>query len=250
MQFILTIAVLCVGLILGSFISAWVFRLHTGRSIVRGRSTCMACETTVSWFDLIPVASFIILRGRCRSCATSISRQDPLVEVIVGALFALTYILFGFTLESALIAVAAVFLVALSVYDMRHTIIPDRFVYPFVFLGLIMALFSSASISYILAGIGSGLFFALLWFFSGGRWMGFGDAKLALGIGLFLGPALGVSAIMVAFWSGALVSLGLLAIKRMGTQEFSLKSQIPFAPFLVFGFFFALFTGISFFPWM
>ncbi|MEX0935031.1 MAG: prepilin peptidase [Candidatus Paceibacterota bacterium] len=250
MQFILTIAILCLGLIVGSFVSAWVFRLSTGRSIIYGRSACMSCNVTLRWYELVPVASFLLLRGKCRSCATSIPRQDLLLEVVMGGLFALIYVIFGLTLQSVLLALGIVFLVALSAYDFRHTIIPDQFVGPFIILGGIAAVLSPAPIEYILAGLFSGLFFVSLWFVSGGRWMGLGDGKLAVGIGLFLGPALSVSAIMFAFWAGAIVSLILLALTKWGRVEFSLKSHIPFAPFLAFGFLFALFSNISFFPWI
>lgn len=250
MQIILTIAILFLGLIVGSFISAWVFRLHTGRSIIWGRSSCMTCEATLSWYELVPLASFLVLRGKCRSCTAPISRQDPLVEVILGALFALTYIIFGLTWHALLVALSAVLLTALSVYDIRHTIIPNVYVYPFIGLAVIAALISPDPLAHLITGAGLALFFALLWLVSKGKWMGFGDAKLALGIGLLLGPALGISAIMVGFWAGALISIVLLAISKWGKERFSMSSQVPFAPFLVFGFFFVLFTGISFLPWM
>jgi prepilin signal peptidase PulO-like enzyme (type II secretory pathway) len=124
------------------------------------------------------------------------------------------------------------FYIAITIYDIRHKIIPDSLVYPAIFLSLIEF--------HLLAGATIFFFFAAVWLLSRGKAMGFGDAKLGLSIGLLLGAAIGFSAIIVAFWLGALFGLASLAIGRikpllMGVKNITMKSEVPFAPFIVLG---------------
>lgn len=240
------------GLIIGSFINVAVLRFGTGRSL-SGRSACMSCGYQLRWFDLVPVFSWIFLRGRCRRCGSRIAVQYPLVELTTGFLFAYIGAAELPLFERAYVCVAAGLLVAIAVYDMRHTIIPDAWVYAFSVLGLGYALFADGPVLLRLAaGPIAALPLLSLWAFSRGRWMGLGDAKLALGMGWFLGPAAGLISIFFAFIIGAFISVGILLplpyalsfLGRLGITalrtrptRFTMQSEVPFGPFLVASFF-------------
>ena len=142
-------------------------------------------------------------------------------------------------------AAAFSILIALSGYDLRHKIIPDQLVFAFIVLAVFSPFitstthyFGSTWIDHGVAGLTLAALFAFLWAISRGRWMGFGDAKLSLGMGLLLGLSTGVAAVMIAFWSGAIIGLLSLLLRR---TTLTMKSEIPFAPFLVLG------TAIAFF---
>jgi prepilin signal peptidase PulO-like enzyme (type II secretory pathway) len=239
------------GAAIGSFLNVVALRYNTGFT-VGGRSECFSCGKTLRWFELVPILSFIILRGKCARCKSKISFQYPVVEFLTGILFALIWsegYPFYYTL---LLALITSILMVIGVYDVKHTIIPDALVYSFIALSFIKllldnggALFSGAGITGLLAGPALFLPFFLLWFMSKGRWMGFGDAKLAFGMGWMLGLLPGISAIIFAFWIGAIAGLLMLLLKRVSRmsvhnrglflilKNLTIKSEIPFAPFLI-----------------
>jgi leader peptidase (prepilin peptidase)/N-methyltransferase len=252
------------GLLLGSFLNVMILR-H-GAKAVTGRSNCLSCGRQLHSSDMIPVLSWILLRGRCRFCKSKISIQYPLVEATTGMLFALVAIAylphFGFwanplpaiILLTPYLAIAAL-LIAIAVYDLRHTIIPDGWVYLFDALALItVAIYpiEPATLPLLmLAGPIAAFPLFVFWFISRGRWMGFGDVKLALGIGWLLGPLHGIFAIFLGFVIGAIVTVPLLVISSLSAQRiskgftptrafrklprgFTMKSEIPFGPFLIF----------------
>ncbi|MBX4210739.1 prepilin peptidase, partial [Candidatus Parcubacteria bacterium] len=209
------------GAIVGSFLNVVILRYNTGRT-VGGRSFCFSCGKKLNWYELVPIVSFVTLRGRCSQCKSRISIQYPLVEFFTGLLFLSLYLKFLPTTIATFLPVffyCIIFsiLTVIFVYDIRHKIIPDGLVYTFIilsFVGLIikMTVISHLPLSTIatppylydlLAGILLFLPFFLLWLVSGGRWIGFGDAKLAAGIGWLLGLAYGLSALFLAFWIGA-----------------------------------------------
>lgn len=241
------------GLVAGSFLNVIILR-HGVRSI-GGRSGCMSCSTQLRWYDMIPVVSWMALRGKCRACRARISLQYPLVE---GA----TAVSFGFIGASSLpissqivSCVILAVLICIAAYDMLHTIIPDEWVWSFNALALFLAFaLPLQAASYQLQALFAGPLAAFplfaLWLFSGGRWMGLGDAKLALGIGWLLGPVSGVFAVFAAFIIGGVVSAPLLLLSskwwcglvqkfiqphswRMSGAGFTMKSEIPFGPFLI-----------------
>lgn len=228
------------GLIVGSFLNVVIYRYNTGMGLVTGGSKCLACAKQLRWYELVPVCSFLLQRGQCRRCLSKISWQYPLVELATGLLFWLSLRVFGLAPVLPLYLVIMSLLVVITVYDLRHKIIPDGLVYTFISLSLLPVLISadwSLIWSHVLGGGLLFLFFFLLWRVSDGRWMGFGDAKLAVGVGFLLGLSGGVSAIVLAFWIGALVGVFLLALShwRWGQKRFNMKSEIPFAPFIVLG---------------
>ncbi len=240
------------GLIVGSFLNVIILR-HGVRSI-GGRSGCMSCGRQLLWYDMIPVLSWVLLRGRCRGCAGSISLQYPLVEAATGVLFAsIGAVPFFGIFYKILFCIIAAILVCITVYDFLHTIIPDSWAYvfdalAFLVMGPVFLVGQTPPLLYLLAGPLAALPLFALWLFSQGKWMGLGDAKLALGIGWLLGPALGLFAIFGAFVIGAIVSVGILlplphitralytsgiTLRQKPAGGFTMKSEIPFGPFLI-----------------
>ncbi len=251
------------GAVIGSFLNVVIFRYGTGRS-VNGRSACLSCSAKLKWYQMVPVLSYFALRGRCSSCRTKISKQYVFVELLTAVLFALiacelfdimlagfTYIFVGAFIYNAAVACCAI---VITVYDVRHMIIPDPFVYAWIALGVasqilaVIALgFTSFTVMNLLAGPILFLFFWALWYFSKGTWMGFGDAKLALAMGLTLGFSRGITAVILGFWIGAIAGIALMLLSRSKklSHRFGLKSEIPFGPFLIIGFFLALFLNLD-----
>ena len=237
MSTLITVSVFVLGAIAGSFVNALSFRLNTGKSML-GRSQCMSCSAVIKWYDLIPIASYIVLKGKCRMCRSRFSFQYPVIELFLGVLFASVYYIYGTSISSIIILISLVLLVAIVIYDMRHLIIPDTLVYPLIALSVLSLFIRGLNLSNILAGVILFSFFAVLWIVSKGKWMGFGDAKLALAIGWLLGMAGALSALILSFWLGAVVSIFLLFLRK-GKMTF--KSEVPFAPYLVLGFLMELF---------
>lgn len=287
MILLLTIIFFILGLIIGSFLNVVICRLNTARSL-GGRSACMSCQNKLRWYELIPVFSFVSLQGRCRTCKTKISIQYPLVELVTGLVFAGLFFKFSdvfflnivsFSVVYAYYAIMFSLLVVIAVYDFKHKIIPDVLSFIFgalAFVGLFFIYRDGTSLVFNLSGasVVSGFYwhipsilgflsgpliaspFAFLWLVSSGRWMGFGDAKLAIGIGWLLGISLALSGLAIAFWSGAIIGICLVVISRLDSarlakngriKSMGMKSEIPFAPFLVFGALLAFIFGLNLF---
>ena len=227
------------GSIIGSFLNVVILRYGTGRGVVRGRSACPHCRHELGIAQLVPILSFLFLGGRCRKCRSKISWQYPSVEFLTGLLFLGVFLKSGGILDLIVLSL----LVVIFVYDLKHKMIPDAPVYTFILIALIELLFSHPALLDLAAGPILFLPFFLLWFFSGGRWMGFGDAKLAIGMGWFLGFAGGLSAVVLGFWMGAGIGIMLLLIK--GGKKLTIKSEIPFAPFLIAGLWLVYFFNLD-----
>lgn len=202
----------------------------------------MNCGKILHWYELLPLVSFLVQRARCRNCAGRIAWQYPAVELAAAFLFAGSFLRFGtsFLLPLGLISVSP--LLIIFVYDLRHKIIPDRIVYCFIAAAFLFNVLSYGVSANLWVGPILAASFAFLWLISRGRWIGLGDAKLALGLGWLVGLKGALSAMLLAFWSGALVGLTLLFLKR---RSFTMKSEIPFAPFLIFGTLLTLFFNLS-----
>jgi leader peptidase (prepilin peptidase) / N-methyltransferase len=243
------------GLIIGSFLNVVVYRLHVAESITHGRSKCPHCRAQIKWYDNIPLLSFILLRFRCRYCREKISWQYPLVEFFTGILFAIIgYKYFSATdfatWSTAIYYLVIVsFLVAIFVYDALYMEIPEIVLWPAVGWAVAFNLFfdwsrtslgsnvfNLATFSGTLAALAAFLFFFLMVAVSREKWMGMGDAYLAILLGLILGWPNILLALLLAFGIGAIYGVILILAKRK-----NMKSQIPFAPFLILG------TAISMF---
>lgn len=241
------------GLLVGSFLNCVIYRLEKNESFLKGRSYCPKCRHQLSWQDLIPLLSFFKLRGKCRYCKKPISWQYPLVELATAILFlGVFHISFPNFLLSIYYFLISSFLIIIFVFDLNHYIIPDEIIYPAIFVAFIYDIIYSnlivhslnLIISYFYSSIGASLFFLIIFLISRGKWLGFGDVKLAFFMGLFLGfPAILVS-LFLAFFIGAIIGIGLISLKKKG-----LKSEVPFGPFLVTGTLIALFWGEQLVNW-
>jgi len=253
LDYFIGVTVFVFGTIIGSFLNVVVLRWGSGISI-GGRSFCFSCSRQLRWYELFPVVSFFAFSRHCRTCKTKLSWQYPLVEGLTGALFLLIFLRHDSFFPTLYYFAIISILVVIGVYDIHHKIIPNSLAYAFAALAFLFLIWSSYP-SYLdgkflldmIAGPLLFLPFFLLWFFSSGTWMGLGDAKLALGIGWFLGIARGVSAIVLGFWIGAFVALSFMALSRFSHSKYlhlrlskklknlTMKSEIPFAPFLIVG---------------
>lgn len=231
------------GLIVGSFLNCIIYRLETGKSFLRGRSFCPHCKHKLGLLDLFPVFSFIALGGQCRWCKKRISFQYPLVELATGLAF---FLIFIFALQPQILYfLITPFLIVIFVYDLKHYLIPDKIIYPGIVIALAFTIFNlSSALNYLLAGLGAAVFFFSVVLLSRGKWMGVGDIKLALLMGLILGFPSILVALFLAFFTGAIIGIGLIACRRK-----SLKSEVPFGPFLVGGTFLAMFFGEAIIDW-
>lgn len=262
MDFIISVLIFFFGAIIGSFLNVVILRYRSGRTI-GGRSMCFSCGKTLTWSELVPLGSFLTQGGKCAGCRTRISWQYPAVEAITGFIFVALYFRFGYLLLGTPVLFAILFsyyaivcsiLMVLSVYDIKHKILPDRLTFLFAsitFIGMFFIVNDSLvvylpTVSHLIAGLVIPLPFAFLWMISKGKWMGLGDAKLMIGIGFLLGLSRGVAAVMIAFWIGAFVSIVMLFFTaRMEKKNISLKTAIPFGPFLALATIIVLVTHID-----
>ena len=257
MKFLVYFFVFSFGLIIGSFLNCVIYRLSKKESFLKNRSYCPRCKHTLKWQDLIPIFSFLILKGKCRYCKKSISFQYPLVEFATASLF--TFIIFqnlGFLFSTPFIFwllsicflfLVSSFLIIIFVYDLKHYIIPDKVIYPAILVSCIWYLISSIFFSshtkyYILntiySAFGAAFFFLAIVLLTREKGMGMGDVKLAFFMGLLLGFPNILVALFLSFFLGAVIGIILII-----TGKKTFKSEVPFGPFLVTGTFLALFFG-------
>lgn len=235
------------GLIIGSFLNVVILR-HGVRTL-GGRSACPHCNHALAAYDLVPLFSWLYLRGACRYCKSAISAQYTLVEATTAALFAILFSLVQdpYTLFCGIIIISL--LICITVYDIKHTIIPNAWVYLFSLAAFLLHA-PQLSAPGVFAGCIEGALAAvaplfILWLMSRGRWMGFGDVKLAIGIGFLLGFPDGFIAVMASFILGSIIMVPLLlAVRSIGSfthrdlflasrKHLTMKSEVPFGPFLI-----------------
>ena len=243
------------GLVVGSFLNCVIYRLEVGKSFLKGRSFCPDCKHDLSWLDLIPVFSYIFLSGKCRYCDKKISIQYPLVEISTGLMFLLIFqnslltANFYFLFSVLYFLTAASLLIIIFVFDLKHFIIPDRVLFPLIGIALIYGLIFNLQslnglINIFVSAFSAGAFFLAIYLVSRGKWLGFGDVKLAFFMGLFLGFPDIIVALYSAFTIGAIIGVGLILAKRK-----NMKSEIPFGPFLIIGTMIAFFWGNQIINW-
>lgn len=236
----LSISAAALGLIAGSFLNALSFRYHTGVSVMRGRSRCMRCGHTLSALELIPILSYVMQGGRCRWCHSRISIQYPLVEAAAAAL-SLGVLYTSYTpVQFAFWFAVWMIILFIVVYDARHTVIPWSCSIALGALALVYLWFgTNHGIDAVIAGPVLAAPLALVSLVSRGRWMGWGDGVFELSLGWFLGLLQGLSALMLAIWIGAGIGVALVVWAQLPwkgrTLGFTMKSELPFAPFLAVG---------------
>ena len=248
------------GLLVGSFSNVVVLR-YGYTETANPRSECMQCGTTLYWYDLVPVFSYLALRAHCRACGSRLLTQYPFVELATGILFALTATQFVSFTPISVVGVLAELafwsgLVALTAYDIRHTLIPYSFL-SFLFGAALVhtALsffynFDLYALALVLGGaLVPGLFLGAIVLGTRGKGRGAGDAYLASIIGLFVGLPNAVAMLLFAVWIGTLWGLLLISIRNNAT----LKTEIPFAPFLSLSTIIVVgmaYAGIDTFTWL
>lgn len=247
-MFLLAAAIL--GLIFGSFVNALVFRTHTDVPMT-GRSKCMKCEVPIDARDLVPVLSFFLLRGRCRACKEAISWQYPLVEAAAAGAFVLIAMYADALPTFIAQATMTIFLIIIFVYDYQYSYILDRFTFPAMILAVLFNMtlpdpwpYLSVPISMIIGALILGGFFFLQYIVSGGRWIGGGDIRMGILMGLWLGLERGFLATLIAYVLGALIGIGLLVLRRK-----QLESHIPLGTFLALGTFIGMIWGWEIISW-
>ena len=246
MDILIGIIIFFFGTIIGSFLNVVILRTHTGRGL-GGRSGCMACGHKLHWHDLVPLASFAVLGGRCAYCHTRISWQYPIVEFLTGCIFftiayKFMYILAGTPQLFVILTTLYVFIfclyLVLAVFDIRHKRIVTEYVWVintiafatlFILKGDAVILHIPTLIS-LFAGPLVALPFFLLSVFSHERLMGYGDSIVMLGMGWLLGFSAGIVALLFSFWIGSIVSIALMVISK---GKMNGKTAVPFGPFLV-----------------
>ena len=233
------------GLVLGSFLNLCIDRLPRGESILTAHSHCDACGRNLGPLDLVPVLSYLALRGRCRYCQARISLRSPLVELATAALFALIWLRFSTSLQGVLVALFGCLLIPILVIDLEHHRVLNTLSYPAIGLALAAALIAPGrSLWEMLAGggLGFGLFLLLALLYPAG--MGMGDVKLAAFIGLAVGHPQVLLALFLAFLFGGALSGLLVLVKAIGRRD-----PIAFAPFLAAGAMTTLFFGDQILSW-
>lgn len=233
------------GLCFGSFLNVVIYRLPRRESVIKGRSHCPACGKVLVWYDLVPVLSYLVLRGRCRYCQTPVSFRYPLVELATAAVFSVLFYHFGLTLVFAKYFFLACVLIAAAFIDLEHYFIPDWLVLT-GFLGGVFLSFLARDgwfWSSLLGALVTGCFLFFVAVISKGG-IGGGDIKLGTVVGLFLGWPLGPLSIFLGICIGGLVGIFFLVFGFKGR-----KDPVPFGPFIALGSFFALLWGNELIAW-
>lgn len=248
------------GLIIGSFLNVVIYRFHTGRSL-NDRSHCLSCGKPLRWYELFPVFSYLVLRGRCSACGSFIPYRYALVELLTASAFVLAYLKAGDWLELGLLLALLSLLIVGLVYDFYHMIIPDEVSYGAAALALALVSWQTYQygdwqilINAVLGATISFFIFAGLWYFSKGKAFGFGDAKLVISLGAITGLSAIFSFIVFSFWIGAAVSLVIIAFQRTilnktygftAWRRVNIKSEVPFAPFMAASFVLVYFFNVD-----
>jgi len=214
------------GLVVGSFISVVTYRLPRNQGFVKGRSYCDNCKKEISWYDNIPLISFLLYHGTSRCCNKKISIRYPLIEIASAASFVALYLAFGLSIQLATYYLLLILTLSILIIDLEHQIIPDELIWLLLFISLFtvqgnpfVALFSAFAFA---------CFFLALYLITLGRGMGLGDVKLAIPLGLLLGFEKGLYWLLASFVLGGMVATLMLILKRA-----NLKTKIAFGPFLV-----------------
>lgn len=280
------------GLLIGSAVNSFLWRYQTKTSYA-GRSMCPACKHKLAWYDNVPLISWLTLSGKCRYCKKSIAVQYPIVEMLtgfafalvglfskdgiyvnhvadamlrLGTTFAISYFLLGI-LRLLLLLLIVTCLLLIAIYDYKTKEIPNGFNLTFILLSATYLIVSQIpnfdiryTIYYLLAALAAFLFFYSFVYFSHETWMGGGDAKMAFGMGLLLGPGATLLAIIVASISGSIYGISQILIQKSKIENsklnknFKLKisnsdHQVPFGPFLALGTYIAMIFGPQIIDW-
>lgn len=247
------------GAACGSFISVFVYRLHScKKGILSGRSACPDCKEELKPLDLIPILSYLTLRGKCRYCSKSISYMYPVLELVTGGLFAMLFLKFPFVdsaleftfplLGMYLLYGFYIFILLFTFFfDLRYLKVADEILLPAILIGFIATLATPVTPHFFDALIGVGIalaFFGLQILISRGTWIGLGDLRVGAFMGVILGWKMTIAALFLSYLIGSLVSIIIIIKKRK-----FIGVKVPFAPFLVTGTLITIFFGETLLKW-
>lgn len=239
------IFIICIGLIIGSFLNVCIYRLPVNQSVVSPPSHCFACDTRLKIYDLIPVFSYIWLRGRCRYCGVGFSARYVGMEVLSASFFAWCYMIFGWSFFTVQALIGISFLLIIAFIDYDHQLILDKVLIWFAGSGVLINLFldNITLVDMLIACLaGGGILFLIALLTKGG--MGGGDIKFMAALGLWLGLKLTLLTLFLSFVIGGIGSLLLLAFNIKGRKDF-----IPFGPFIAVAAFISMLYGQEIIDW-
>lgn len=221
------------GLLFGSFYNVVIYRVPLDMSIAKGRSMCPSCNTSLKAVDLVPVFSWILLKRKCRYCSSSISYRYPVIELVTGLLFLLSYLEFGLSWESLFYISLWSMLLITSMIDYDHMIISDSVLLFFTVIGVISQIFMGWSLrNHLFGGVIGFSFYLVIYLVAKAIYkkeaFGFGDVMLIGAIGILLGPRDTVLTSVLSFY----VALFLIVVMRLMGKRFSVKEEVPFGPYI------------------
>lgn len=246
---VLTIFFALFGLVVGSFLNVCIYRLPRRESVSWPGSHCTRCNRSLRWYENVPLASWIVLRGRCRTCREPISPMYPIVEAVTGAVFVAGYLIYGWTPLLAARLLFACAMIVLFAIDLRHRILPNVITLPGIVVGFILSFVLPPGWRESLIGLlaGGGVLFAIAeayYRLRGVEGLGMGDVKMLAMIGAFLGWKLMLLTLVLASFAGSFVGIGMMASGRGG-----MKAALPFGTFLAVGALFAAVAGEPVLEW-
>ena len=234
------IFVLLLGLLWGSFANVCIVRLPEDKGVISGRSSCPKCKKKISWYDNIPVISYILLRGKCRICNKEISIQYLIVELLIALFFFIEYFYFGLTLTTLLLFILTLALIVIFFIDLKHFIIPDIITFPLMIIGFLKSfdpnlneIFPNYINSLIGGCFGYGIIWGIIFFykkFKNKEGMGLGDAKLLAVVGFWFG----LDSIPFVILLSSVIAL-LVVLPDLIRKTKKMSTQIPFGPYIIIG---------------
>lgn len=243
------IAAVVLGLLVGSFLNVCIYRLPRRESVAWPASHCPSCRRELSWYENVPLASWLVLRGRCRTCRTPISIQYPIVEAVTGALFGAAYYWYGPTALGVVRTLFGCAMIVLFVIDLEHRILPNVITVPGTVIGLVLSVVLPPGWMSSLIGVlvGGGLLFVMgeaYYRLRGVEGLGMGDVKMLAMIGAFLGWRQVWVVLFLASVTGAAIGLAVMAGRGR-----SFRTRLPFGTFLAVAAFAASLTGEAILDW-
>jgi leader peptidase (prepilin peptidase)/N-methyltransferase len=245
------IFIIVMGGLWGSFANVCIYRLPQDKGVVSGRSYCPKCKTQISWYDNIPILSYLLIQGKCRKCKKQISKQYLVVELLSVLSFVVAYFFYGITVTTLLFIILALAFIVIFFIDLKHYIIPNSITFPLMFIGFVKSfdpnlneLFPNYINSLIGGVFGYGIIWAIIFIYKilrNKEGMGLGDAKLLSAIGFWFGW-IAIPFIMFLSSVIALISVVPSLLKNSKTMS----SQIPFGPYIILGTLVYLFFENSF----
>jgi leader peptidase (prepilin peptidase)/N-methyltransferase len=237
------------GLCIGSFMNVCIYRLPRRESLMWPASHCTSCNRPLSWYENLPVAGWLALRGRCRTCGAAISPMYPIVELITGLVFVGGFLVYGPTPLLAVRLVFACAMIVLFVIDLQHRILPNSITLPGIVVGVVASVFLPPGWVSSLAGVlaGGGVLYAIAEAYyrvRGVEGLGMGDVKMLAMIGAFLGWKLMLVTLVLASFAGSIVGVAMLSSRRGG-----MKAALPFGTFLAVGAIVAAVAGDALLDW-